>query len=191
MRKRLVPFLATVFLIVSALGQGTINFSTRIPGVVDAPVFVQDGVTGAGAYAANAQLFLLQGTAGAQTYIPLFPATTFRSSPPGLAQNYVIPPATPVVVPGIPAGQQATIVLRVWEAGSTFDASTGKGQSGPITITLGGEIPGQPPLVPANLVGLQGFMSGIIPEPSTIALSLFGGAALLCRRRKQSFGINL
>jgi hypothetical protein len=178
--KKLLVTLAAVLVSASAFGQGTINFTTRIAGTLDAPVFKPDGVTGAGAgTAANAQLFLVTGT----TFTALTPATTFRATPTGAAQNYVIPPATPVTVTGIAARQQATVVLRAWE-GASYDTALTRGQSAPITITLGGPVAGQPDDFPANLVGLQGFSMTVIPEPSVMALGLLGAAALLYRRRK-------
>jgi hypothetical protein len=174
--KKLLVTLAAVLVSASAFGQGTINFTTRIVGTVDAPVFKADGTTGAGAgTAANAQLFLFSGG----VYTALSPATTFRATPAGAAQNYVIPPAGPVTVPNIAGGSQATVVLRAWE-GASYDTAAIKGQSNPITITLGGG--GSPPAVPANLVGLTQF--SMVPEPSTMALGLLGAAALLYRRRK-------
>jgi len=176
--KKLLVTLAAVLVSASAFGQGTINFTTRIVGTLDAPVFKADGTTGAGAgTAASAQLFLFSGG----VYTALDPATTFRATPAGAAQNYVIPPAGAVIVPNIAGGSQATVVLRAWE-GAAYDTALTKGQSAPITITLGGG--GSPPAVPANLVGLQGFSMTTIPEPSTMALGLLGAAALLYRRRK-------
>jgi hypothetical protein len=47
--KKLLVTLAAVLVSASAFGQGTINFTTRIAGTLDAPVFKPDGVTGAGA----------------------------------------------------------------------------------------------------------------------------------------------
>ena len=84
-----------------------------------------------------------------------------------------------VVVPGIAPGGKATVVMRVFDS-----ANTQVGQSGAITITLGGGV-----LTPANLEGMQPFTisSGggvVIPEPSTIALAALGIGALLLRRRK-------
>jgi hypothetical protein len=179
--KKLLVTLAAVLVSASAFGQGTINFTTRIPGTLDAPVFKPDGTTGAGAgTAANAQLFLFSGGAVGAA---LSPATTFRATPAGAAQNYVIPPATPVTVPGVAARQQVQVVLRAWE-GASYDAATVRGQSAPITVTLGGPVAGQPDDFPANLVGLQGFSMQVIPEPSVMALGLLGAAALLYRRRK-------
>jgi len=180
--KKLLVTLAAVLVSASAFGQGTINFTTRIAGVLDAPVFKPDGVTGAGAGTpANAQLFMVTGSGATATYTALSPATTFRASPAGAAQNYVIPPATPVTVQGVAARQQISVVLRAWE-GASYDTAAVFGQSQPITITLGGPVAGQPDDFPANLVGLQGF--SMVPEPSTMALGLLGAAALLYRRRK-------
>ena len=177
--KKLVVTIATCLLSVQAFGQGTIYFNNLVTGAtppINAPVFGFDGITGLGAYGGNAQLYLVTGAA---SYVPLLPATTFRTTP-AAAQGYVMPVSS-VTVPNIPAGQQATVVMRAW-IGPTYENSGAKAQSNPITITLGGDIPGQPPAVPANLLGLQGF--SIPPEPSTLTLVLLGAAALLCRRQK-------
>jgi hypothetical protein len=176
--KKLLVTLAAVLVSASVLGQGTINFATRIAGIVDAPVFKPDGVTGAGAgTAANAQLFLV-GAGGALT--PLTPVTTFRATPAGAAQNYVIP--VEVTVPGVATGGSATVRLRAWE-GASYDTASVFGQSADLVVNnLGGPVTGAPPATPANLAGLQGFT--MIPEPSTMALGLLGAAALLYRRRK-------
>jgi len=175
--KKLLVTLAAVLVSVSTFGQGTILFNNRITGQVDAPVQRQDG-TGAGA-GVNAQLFLVSGA----TFTALTPATTFRSSS-AAAAFYVTQPATPVTVPGIGAGQQATIVMRAWEGpvGSSYDTALLKGESAPITISLGGVPNVGAPIPDAVLTGLQGFT--LVPEPSTMALGLLGAAALLYRRRK-------
>jgi hypothetical protein len=184
--KELLVTLAAVLVNAPAFGQGTINFNNLVPSAgIDASVYEYFGLmlreAGAGT-PANAQLFLVTGTSASPVFTPLSPATTFRGSPPGPAQGYVIPPAEPVIVPNVPAGQQAFIVLRAWE-GSSYDTAVTRGQSSLLIVTLGGEIPGQPPLVPANLVGLQSFTMGI-PEPSSMAFWLLGAAALLSRRCK-------
>ena len=163
----------------SAYGQGTILFNNRVTGQVDAPLSRTDG-TGAGA-GVMAQLFLVSSAGAAQTYIPLFPMTTFRTTS-AAASYYVQQPASPVVVPGIPAGSQATVVMRAWEGGGTYDDSMIRAQSVPVTITLGGIPPGGgAPIPDAVLVGLQ-FV--ILPEPSTGFLGLLGAAALLFYRRE-------
>jgi hypothetical protein len=175
--KKLLVTLAAVLVSVSTFGQGTILFNNRVTPQVDAPVSRPDG-TGAGA-GVNAQLFLLN----AGTYTALSPATTFRTTS-AAAAFYVQQPAAAVTVPGIGAGQQATIVMRAWEgaAGSSYDTALLKGESSPITITLGGVPAVGAPIQDAVLTGMQPF--ALVPEPSTMALGLLGAAALLYRRRK-------
>jgi hypothetical protein len=176
--KKLLVTLAAVLVSVSTFGQGTILFNNRVTGQVDAPVNRADG-TGAGA-GVNAQLFLVT---GGSTYTALSPATTFRSSS-AAAAFYVTQPAGPVIVPTVAPGQQATVVMRAWEGpvGSSYDTAVLKGQSNPITITLGGVPSTGAPIQDAVLVGMTGFP--LVPEPSTMALGLLGAAALLYRRRK-------
>jgi hypothetical protein len=97
---------------------------------------------------------------------PLLPTTGFRTSSTAV-QGYVN--SVLVDVPGIPSGQKATLVMRVFDS-----ANTQVGSSAPITITLGGGT-----LPPSNLDGLQPFTvtgggSVVVPEPSTIALAATG-----------------
>jgi len=177
--KKLLITLAAVLVSASTFGQGTILFNNRVTGQVDAPVSRPDG-TGAGA-GYNAQLFLISGG----TYTALTPATTFRTTS-AAAAFYVVQPPGPVIVPTVAPGQQATIVMRVWEGavGSSYDTAIGcRGQLNPITITLGG-VPAQgAPIQDAVLTGMQGIML-CVPEPSAMALGLLGAAGLLYRRRK-------
>jgi hypothetical protein len=179
--KKLLVTLAAVLVSVSTFGQGTILFNNRVTGQVDAPVQRQDG-TGAGA-GVNAQLFLVTGSGASATYTALTPATVFRTTS-ATAAFYVVQPTASVTVPGIGAGQQATVVMRAWEGavGSSYDAAVLKNQSNPITITLGGVPATGAPIQDALLIGMQGFT--LVPEPSTMALGLLGAAALLYRRRK-------
>jgi hypothetical protein len=176
--KKLLVTLAAVLVSVSTFGQGTILFNNRVTPQVDAPVSRPDG-TGAGA-GVNAQLFLVT---GGSTYTALSPATTFRTTS-AAAAFYVQQPAAAVTVPGVAAGQSATIVMRAWEGavGSSYDTALLRGQSQPITITLGGVPAVGAPIQDAVLTGMQPF--ALVPEPSTMALGLLGAAALLYRRRK-------
>ena len=181
-KAKIAGFLIGGLLCASAHGQGTILFSTFIPGAanVDARVAGPDG-RGLGSYGGSAQLYLLDGG----TYTQLLPATTFRSDTPiPAAAAYVVTPQQAVVVPGIGAGEQATIVLRAWFGAPTWDVAIGKGESAPAIVTLGG-IPagGGAPLPPAFLSSLQGFTI-LAPEPSATALALVGAAALLLGKRK-------
>jgi hypothetical protein len=184
--KKLLVTLAAVLVSVSTFAQGTIKFNNRLTGQVDAPVTLPGGTTGFGSIAgAQAQLFLVTGSGATATYTALTPATTFRSSSPA-AMPYVNEPTVGVVVPGVAAGSQATIVLRAWAGGATYDPASNShyGQSAPITIGLGGTPAVGAPIPDAVLTGLQGFSVTVVPEPSTIALGLLGAAALLYRRRK-------
>jgi hypothetical protein len=181
--KKLLVTLTAVLVSVSTFGQGTIVFNNRT-GPIDAPVRRPDG-TGAGA-GISAQLFLVTGAPGAETYTALTPATTFRTTSPAAA--FYVNQQT-VSVPTVAPGSSATVVMRAWE-GTSYDAAAGGngmlfGQSGAVTISLGGTpAGGGAPLPDAILTGLTGFNLTAIPEPSTLALGLLGAAALLYRRRK-------
>ena len=169
------------------MGRERFLFATFVPGAANVDARVGVGLPGfefggLGKYGGSAQLYSFN----AGTYTALLPATTFRTDNP-TAEFYVVPPADAVVVPGIGAGEQATIVMRAWIGASTYEqaiaAGTIRGETPPHTITLGG-IPadGGAPLPPAFLTGLQGFI--IVPEPSVISLALVGVAALLLGKRK-------
>jgi hypothetical protein len=172
--KKLIIALATIMVTAVAYGQGTVQLNNRITGTVDARVLLPDG-SGAGA-GYTAQLW---GSAKGGTLAGLSPTTTFRTSS-AAAQGYVN--AVDVTVPGVAAGQVASLQLRAYN-GADFASSTQKGQSGTIDVSLGGGN-----LPPAALAGLSGFSlaggGAVIPEPSTIALGVLGLAALMVRRRK-------
>ena len=91
----------------------------------------------------------------------------------------------------------ASSVLVFFSAGSTtldgltgtvnlhLAGHTGDGNwsySAPFEVSLGGA--GSPPAPPAALPSGVALDITAIPEPSTIALAVLGGAALLFRRRK-------
>lgn len=124
--------------------EGTVVLNNRVSGLVDARVMLSDG-TGAGA-GWTAQLY--GGAEGAAELKPLFPATTFRTTS-AATQGYVH--AVNVSVPGVVPGAAARLVLRVYQ-GESYETAARRGQSAPITVTLGGGV-----LTPANLVGLHGF----------------------------------
>jgi len=170
--KKLILTVAAVMVSVAAFAQGEITFNNRVSGVVDARVTFADGPNAGQGVGAGytAQLF---GGVDANSLTALNPSTTFRTSS-AAAQGYVN--GVGVIVPGIAPGGKATVVMRVFDS-----TSTQVGQSGAITITLGGGV-----LTPANLEGMQPFtVTGtIVPEPSTIALAALGIGALLLRRRK-------
>jgi hypothetical protein len=147
------------------LGQGEVYFDNYIPGQVDAPVSRPDG-TGAGA-GMTAQLMLV--TAG-NVLVPIGSPTTFRTSPTAAA--YYVNPET-VTLPGMLPGT-VIVVRMVAYNGTDFNDSSLKGESGEVTVTLGGGVN-----VPPNLSGLQGFTVssdqtqptiGTNPQSQTVAV---------------------
>lgn len=177
--RNLAAILALTFVALPSLAQGVLIFNNRITGQVDAPVSRCDG-TGAGE-GVSAQLFLITGSGTSQQYVPLEPATTFRTTS-AAAAYYVVQPQSYVVVPGVSGGQQATLVMRAW-AGPDYESAIVRGQSNPVTITLGFPFPPSP-IPDAVLVGLQGF-SLCIPEPSALTLACLGLTAFLYRRPRR------
>jgi len=94
-------------------------------------------------------------------------------------------------------GSSGFYQLRVWDAasGSSYEIASATigakiGSSAVTGITLGGTIPGvggNPDTVisaQANLHSAFGLTTVAVPEPTTIALGLFGAAGLFIRRRK-------
>jgi len=80
------------------------------------------------------------------------------------------------------AGLEGEQTLRVL-ATSDKDGLDWSGLSAPFTVTLGGA--GTPPSPAAAIPGdFSGVVMTAVPEPSTIALAILGGAALFFRRRK-------
>jgi hypothetical protein len=173
--KKLIIAVAAVLVSAATYAQGVVQLNNRILPDLDAKVTLPGGTVGVDD-TFKAQLVLI-GAGGAIT--PLTPIATFRG---GTAAGYVTgTSAVDVTVPGIQAGSQATLALRAFN-GTTYETSTMFGQSSSVTVTLGGQPPTGAPLTPAALTGLTGF--SVVPEPSTIALAVLGGAALLLRRRK-------
>lgn len=89
-------------------------------------------------------------------------------------------------IPGAVDGADVTVKVQVWRNAASFATATEKAEAS--WVQKGGTTPAAPaPPSPTALafpnnviVGTQG---PIVPEPSTIALVLLGGAALLLRRR--------
>jgi hypothetical protein len=184
--KKLFVLLACATAAVTSYAQGTVNFTTRISGVVD--VIFNDAagakLSGTGY---TAQLYGGPANAAEGALVALTPTTTFRT---GAGAGYVTPGQT-VAVPGVPGGQTATIQIRVWNnnggAITSYEQASETGKSDLFQITGLGDPTSSPPGVPADPVGFgtgKVYATTLIPEPTTIALGVIGAAALFLRRRK-------
>jgi hypothetical protein len=141
-----------------------------------AGIFLSGGPSGAVGVGAGftAGLFLSSDLATPLATTPFRANNTFEV----FASN--VPVALP---PGHPVGSSQDFFIRVWETGKTYDTSSIRGQASFRSGPLGGPVPGQPDVAPASLLGFNGFMIVAIPEPSTVAFSILGAAALLRRPR--------
>lgn len=183
--KKLAILAACLAVSLTAFAQGTVNFANKVGTAVDAPVTDALGakLLGAG-YVAQ----LWAGPAGG-TLAPIGDPIPFRTS--AAAAGYWSGAAR--TIPGVAGGADALIEIRAWRvaAGADYAAALAStdtnpvgnyGKSEALTIKTGGA--GEPPSLPADLVGLKGFQLIAVPEPSIIALGLVGAGALLLRRRK-------
>jgi hypothetical protein len=188
MFRKMLAIIATAVLPVAAFAQGTVNFNTQIIGPT---AQVRDGscklCAGTNFWA---QLYAAPGTTDFESALmPVGSPVNFRT---GVNAGYVVtasPVDSVVTITAAAPGGPVTMQMRVWSSyfPTYTDASRLWGQSGKSALlTLGatGNPNGSPPVPPVDLFGLTGFsMEGCIPEPSTLALVLLGGVALLIRRR--------
>jgi hypothetical protein len=181
--KKLLVTLAALLVSVSSFAQGSVIFNNRTQ-AGDRPITYGAGPNigqGAGSLpGAIAQLVLVTGAAGSETFTPLTPTTPFRT---GNAAAFFTE-IRPFTVTGVQAGESARFVVRAWQGGTGYADATYKGQSQIFTVdALGGTPPGGGlPVATPTLDNLSAFT--LVPEPSTIALGVLGAAALLFRRRK-------
>jgi len=91
-------------------------------------------------------------------------------------------------VTGVPDNSTAVFIVRAWKGASTFDAATIRGQSAQFSNSVGSGGDGVPASAPnpAPLLSMPSFTlsSTVVPEPTTMALGLFGAGAFFMRRRK-------
>jgi len=174
--------LATIAALLISMGayaqNGQIELTTRSLPDLDAPITLPGSTAGPGssATAFTFQVFLV-GAGGSLT--PITPTASFRTTPAGPAQQYIVDPGVGVDVPGTTSGQTVTLVAQAFN-GTSFATSSIRGASQNFSVTLGGGT-----LPPALMTGLNGgFQLVNVPEPSTIALGIIGLGALLIRRRK-------
>jgi len=168
--------------------QGTVNFANA--GAWGSAQVHIDSLSGAFVTSSTymAQL-LLVGTGGSLT--PIGPVANFLQGANGFFNGGT------VTVAGVAPLANATFQIFAWDGASgqaTYASALASWQGGAIhggyaepypagvTVALGGA--GSPQGPPAGLAGLQPWAVTIVPEPSTIALGVIGGLALLLRRRK-------
>lgn len=211
MKKTLVTLIGTV-LAVSAMAQGTLNVGNSSSGF-RSPIYgpqagdASQSLTGAGALStpAGATAYtgaLLSGTGytfavyyGAASVVDpslltLLASATFRTSTAsGALPAGLITTITDVVVPGVAAGAQAKLQVRVWDnAGGTissYDNAITRGQSALfLSSPLGGTTTAGPVITP-SMTGFESFNIYTVPEPSTFVLAGLGAASLLIFRRRK------
>ena len=181
--EKLLTAVAVVFVSLGALAQGTINFSNGAAGL-NAPIRDEFGtlLSGAG--------FIAQLWAGATagSLQPIIPTATFAT---GASAGYFFGGSR--TIPGVATGSPAFVQVRVWSSNfSDWATAFAAYNAGDPTARIGGDLVapwqspnlGGGPTPPPNLVGMQSFSFRSIPEPSTVALAVLGGAPLLFRRRK-------
>jgi len=172
----------------AAYAQGTVNFANVGVGL-NAPVFLSDGTTKAGAGYTAA--LLAGATPSSLTQIA---TTALLSSSPGYFLGGT------QTIPTIAGNSPADILIEVYantyssfslaKAAGTAGVANAWGWSGggtPFTVTLGNPN-ATPPGTPATLSGLTSFHLNPgtgVPEPSTFALAGLGAAALLFFRRRK------
>jgi len=183
MKKALI-ILSSMLVAVGAFAQGTVNFAARVTGVYDAPVFL-DTVGGPNKASGAAYMAQLYAGPSASALAAIGSPVPFLT---GTGAGYWRSAA--LAIPSVAPGGTASVQIRAWaaSAGATYEAAlasgSGFGTSTPIlSVVTGGA--GSPPSLPTDLAGLSSFaITGVVPEPSVLALGVLGGLALLIRRRK-------
>jgi len=115
-------------------------------------------------------------------------ATTTATFEP-LVGSYLFDNGGFSMITGAAAGADVTLKVRAWTGAATYDAATFKGETATWVRKSTGLDPDDATLKPdsafnINLPALTMVDTTIVPEPTTIALALIGGAALFLRRRQ-------
>jgi hypothetical protein len=160
----------------TTVGQGTIHFSTYVPGVVDAPVTYRGMRIGPEFWG---QLY---GAPPGQPLMPLGIPVEFRGDH---GRGYITAGGT-LTAPGDEL-HSVDVKLAVWMKwlGNDYRAAQqlgagGWGESGLISVFPNTSLTA----TPASLVGLQGFEVPLIPEPTMAPLIAVGMALLALRKTR-------
>jgi hypothetical protein len=187
--KKLAILTGCLLVSAMAVAQGTVNFANAAAGV-SAPIsnIAGDPCEGTAYWA---QLYAVVDSSLTAVGDPV----NFRTG--GLAGFFL---GGERVIPGVTPGTDATVQVRAWSAnygswdaawaafGSDIGAEVGWSgvnagmdnlDTSTFTVTTGGGV-----LPAGNLANLTSFQLAAVPEPSTIALGILAGLALLIRRRK-------
>jgi len=186
--KKALLMLSSLLVAVGAFAQGQVNFAAKIAGDYNAPVFLgsvpADTTTLTGRAEGSAYMVQLYAGPTASSLTAVGAPLPFRTgAAAGIWSATAVTIGDPAATPG---GAKFFVQVRAWAtaAGATYEQALGTGSGtgfGNITQVT----PTLAPAVPANLTGLTSFaISGIVPEPSIMALGALGGLALLLRRRK-------
>lgn len=194
MFKKILALVVLASVSTVAFAQGTVNFATAALGTSAQVKTALGGLATGSAY--MAQLYAAPGSGAAESaLVPVGVPVGFRT---GINAGYVLQSGTnpfggsavnPVVtIDAAAAGGPVTVQLRAWDAAfssysAALTANAELGKSALLSLSATGNPVGSPPTTPVALTGLTGFTM-VVPEPSTLALVLLGGAALLIRRRK-------
>jgi hypothetical protein len=168
---------------VSAQWPATVNFCNHVSlSGVDAPV--TDALGSLLGSSFSAQLY-----AGAtlDSLTPVGTAVAFRnSSVTGLGTGYFSGGEVDILFLNPASG--GWFQVKAWAAanGSSYEAALAAngtvGVSNVFHLPWLGDPNAPPPVLPADLVGLQPFTVQSVPEPTTLALGLLGALALLASR---------
>jgi hypothetical protein len=154
--------------------------------LADATVALNNYGAGAGQIFYNAQgtLAPVDGT-----WVQLYSGATALKDTTGAGPTALSEPGMfyggVVAIPGATENANAPVTLRAWRGATTWEAATERGEATWTQATGAwnpAAVPPTPPVGP-DLTNPAVTIS-VVPEPSTIALGLLGGAALLFFRRK-------
>jgi hypothetical protein len=162
-------------------GQGTVILDTKALGE-SARIGSPGGgfITGS---VAHAQLYAAPGQNASEASLqPVGPVLPFRG---GINAGFLLA-QDPITIPFASPGGPVTVQLRAWlgSAPSFEAAGPNTGKSPLVSLAATGNPLGQPPTLPVQLTGLQGFPLPF-PEPGSVAIGALGAVALLFSRKKK------